>query len=260
MSPVPALVLSAPGTNRDGESAFALELAGAAPQIVPITALADDPGLLDRFRMMVIAGGFSYADALGSGRVFALELDAVLGDRLPAFVDAGRPVLGICNGFQVLVRTGLLPGLVGGGRGLAQLAPNAHGRFECRWVTMAPVASRSVWTEGLPEPILTPIAHGEGRFVCDEATHAALVGEGRVALRYALPDGTRAEGRFPHNPNGSTDDIAGICDHTGLVLGLMPHPEDHVVARQHPGRARGEQHGSGLPLFRNGVRRAMEAS
>lgn len=241
MSRPTALVVQAPGTNRDGDVALALELAGADPRIALLSDVLADPSALDDARMLVLPGGFSHADSLGAGRMFGLELALGLGDLLRGFVDSGRPVIGICNGFQTLVRTGLLPG---GGR-TAALGHNAGGGFQCRWVTLAPASERCVWTRGLTEDVDCPIAHGEGRFTCDEDTLAGLMRDDLVALRYV-----------GQNPNGSVDDIAGICDPTGLVLGLMPHPENHVIARQHPRHRRGAVGGLGLALFENGVRAA----
>jgi phosphoribosylformylglycinamidine synthase subunit PurQ / glutaminase len=250
---VPAVVLAAPGTNRDVDVAAALELAGASARIIPL-AEVNAASLADA-RMAVVAGGFSFADALGSGRLFALELADRLGDSLHEFIAAGRPVLGICNGFQTLVRAGILPGPTG----RAALGHNAHGRFECRWVTLeADTASTSIWTAGITAPILCPVAHGEGRFHTDADTLVALRANGQIALRYRRADGSDANGSFPANPNGSDDDIAGVCDLTGVVLGLMPHPEDHVLNRHHPRWTRGESTGSCQPLFANGVRHAKE--
>lgn len=251
MSGVPAVVLAAPGTNRDGDVAAALDAAGAATRIVTLAELREDPKALAAARLVVVAGGFSFADALGSGKLFALELADILGEGVAALLAAGRPVLGICNGFQTLVRLGLLPGAAQP----AVLAPNASGRFECRWVTLAPPAGgRCVWTDGLDEPLACPVAHGEGRFQAPPEVLAALEAGGQVALRYAAVDGAPAGGAYPANPNGSAGDIAGITDATGLVLGLMPHPENHVHDWQHPRAHRGEQRGGCLPLFRNGVR------
>ena len=300
-SAITAVVLAAPGTNRDVDVAHALTLAGAQVRIVSL-AEVNAASLADA-RMAVVAGGFSFADALGSGRLFALELTQRLGDSLAGFVGAGRPVLGICNGFQTLVRAGILPGTnpitdsspgdralggvlpasdpisaaTPGGTSRADIGPatpegtsradigpvalghNAHGRFECRWVTLeAETASTCIWTAGIVEPIICPIAHGEGRFHGHPDTIAALARNGQIALRYRRADGSDAHGDFPFNPNGSDDDIAGICDPTGVVLGLMPHPEDHVLARQHPRWTRGERAGSCQPLFANGVRHAKE--
>jgi phosphoribosylformylglycinamidine synthase len=255
-TPVPAVVLAAPGTNRDPDACLALRLAGADPTVVLLSELAERPDLLERARLVVVAGGFSFADSLGAGRMMALDLTTRTGDALRRVVDRGAPVIGICNGFQVLTRAGLLPGALG---------HNDHGRFDCRWVELEPCpASTSVWTRTLTDRIHCPIAHGEGRYVHPDP--AALAAAGQVALRYA---GT--------NPNGSVDAIAGVSDTSGLVLGLMPHPENHVVARQHPQAhrcrdgARSRQHTErhterrtdphlGLHLFRNGVEWARGAT
>ena len=251
-APVPAVVLAAPGTNRDGDVAAALTAAGAAARIVTLAELRDEPKLLDAARLVVVAGGFSFADALGSGKLFALELADILGEGVAALLAAGRPVLGICNGFQTLVRLGLLPG----GAQPAVLAPNAAGRFECRWVALVAPAGRCVWTAGLTEPLTCPVAHGEGRFHAPPETLAALETGGQVALRYATADGAAAAGAYPFNPNGSAHDIAGICDSTGLVLGLMPHPENHIHTWQHPRWRRGDTGGNALRLFERGVAHA----
>lgn len=253
MTVVPAVVLAAPGTNRDVDVAHALELAGASVTIVPLAEV--DATSLRAARLAVVAGGFSFADALGSGRLFALELAERLGDSLADFVSHGRPVLGICNGFQVLVRAGLLPGSTG----RAALGHNAQGRFECRWVTLAAEpSSRCIWTTGLTDALLCPVAHGEGRFHAEPDTMEALAVNGQIALRYRRADGSAADGTFPFNPNGSDGDIAGICDPSGVVLGLMPHPEDHVLDRQHPRWTRGETTGSCRALFAHGIHHAKE--
>lgn len=238
MSRPRALVLAGPGTNRDGDLALALSLAGADPTVVLATEAVAHPDVVDGAQLLAIAGGFSYGDALGAGRMLALDLAVGLGERLREFVAAGRPVIGICNGFQVLTRTRLLPGALG---------HNAHGRFECRWVVLEPPpTSRCLWTKGIDLPIHCPIAHGEGRYVHPDPD--TLAEAGQVALRYRST-----------NPNGSVADIAGVCNAAGNVLGLMPHPENFIVDRQHPnhGRGGGRDH-IGLRLFRNGVTAAAE--
>jgi phosphoribosylformylglycinamidine synthase len=254
--PVPAVVLAAPGTNRDGDVAAALRLAGADPTILHLADLHEHRATVRRARVVVVAGGFSFADALGSGRLFALELAAVAGDELRRLIDRGRPVLGICNGFQVLVRAGVLPGL--GADQPVALGHNRNGRFECRWVSLLPMSDRCVWTAGLTAPVECPVAHGEGRFAADDDTVAKLQANDQIALVYAA--GGRAAGEaYPANPNGSIADIAGICDPSGVVLGLMPHPENHVHPTQHPQWRRGRPAGSGLPLLANGIHHAQEA-
>jgi len=238
-----ATILTAPGTNRDPDLVFALELAGFRTECRDVRTLAQHKHGLRGAAVIVVAGGFSYADALGAGRVFALELQHVLGDHLHKAISDGVAVLGICNGFQVLVRLGLLPG----GNQRVALGHNDSGRFDCRWVQLEAPASRSIWTRNLNDGLECPIAHGEGRFTCDDGTWDALVAGGQIALKYASG-----------NPNGSRGDVAGICDATGLVLGLMPHPENHVLARQHPqfGRGATQQSRLGLSLLKNGAMHA----
>jgi phosphoribosylformylglycinamidine synthase len=256
---VRSLILHANGTNRDHEAAQALELAGAAPDIVHLNELRGGARRWDDYQLVVIPGGFSYADALGAGKLLALDLQAYFADEVAAYVERGRPVIGICNGFQALVKAGLLPGGARGQRPAVTLTFNTSGRFECRWVSLLPQASRCVWTRGLPEAIYCPVAHGEGNFVVAEP-HVIdrLRQSGQIALVYGGPQGAPAGGAYPHNPNGSAADIAGICNPSGNVFGLMPHPEDHLFDYQHPRWSRGERAGLGLPLFVNGVRYAEE--
>ena len=210
------LILHATGTNRDREAALAFELAGGAPEIIHVNRLAAGERRLADYQMLVLPGGFSYGDDLGAGKLWAVMLRHQLGDQIQAFVAAGRPVLGICNGFQVLVKAGLLPGLSDDARsGIQQatLTRNDLARFECRWVTLDPQpASPCIWTAGLDEPIYCPVAHGEGKFVArDAATLAEIERAGLVALRYgrqadaaeaATTNGT-AGVQYPWNPNGS---------------------------------------------------------
>ncbi|MDA2999502.1 MAG: phosphoribosylformylglycinamidine synthase I [Actinomycetota bacterium] len=237
MSAPHALVLTAPGTNRHPDVMFALQQAGATTSSLNMHQLRQQPRAIDNAHMIVVAGGFSFADALGAGRIFALELSEILGNSLLTAAQAGKPVIGICNGFQTLVRLGVLPGNY-----RAALGHNDVGGFQCSWISMQPTSKRSVWTRNLSEDIYCPIAHGEGRFTGSDETIKQLHANDQVALTYS--------GR---NPNGSRDDIAGICDETGFVLGLMPHPENHVVARQHPQYHRGRTDGLGLRLFEQGV-------
>jgi len=255
-----ALILHATGTNRDHDAAQALELAGAQPEIVHLNQLRRGERRWQDYQLLLLPGGFSYADALGAGKLLALDLKIYFAEAVRAFVDSGKPVIGICNGFQALVKSGILPDLDAlAGLPLATLTFNAGGHFECRWVTLQAVSQACVWTAGLREPIYCPVAHGEGNFVPrDDAAAAALQHNDQIALAYALPNGSPAQGSYPFNPNGSRLDIAGICNPRGNVLGLMPHPEDHIFTHQHPRWTRGETAGSGLPLFENGVRYASQ--
>lgn len=239
------LIPVALGTNRDGDLADAFEAAGAVADRVPLSALRSGEKQLSDYQVLAVPGGFSYGDALGAGRLLGLDLVEWFGEQLKAAVAAEMPIFGVCNGFQALVRAGLLPG-----NRKAVLSHNQSGKFECRWVTLLP-ESNSIWTSNLDEPLRCPVAHGEGRFVVDDL--GALEASGQIAFRYGTADGTRADEAYPANPNGSAGDIAGVVDSTGLILGMMPHPEDHILGRQDPlrGRATG---GNCLPLFQAGIR------
>ena len=251
------LILHATGTNRDREAALACEMAGGCPDIVHVNQLREGSHRLLDYGMLVLPGGFSYGDALGAGRLWSVDLRFVLGESLARFIEDGRPVLGICNGFQALVKAGWLPEPPDG-HTLATLTRNESARFECRWVWLEPDPESScVFTTSLTERIWCPVAHGEGRFlVAEEQVLTRLRAQRQIALRYVEADGSPA--RYPGNPNGSVDGIAGICNSSGTVLGLMPHPEDHVFPQQHPRWTRGEDGGLGLQLFANGVRYARD--
>ena len=258
-----ALILHATGTNRDREAAQACTEAGGSAEIVHVNQLGDGSRRLRDYQMLILPGGFSYGDDLGAGRLWASDLSHLLRDQIAPFVEAGRPVIGICNGFQALVKSGFLPGPLPGlaraGNGAyATLTRNASNRFECRWVWLAPdPSSPCVFTQGLREPIYCPVAHGEGRFVPrDETVLRTLVAERLIALRYAAPDGGPTS--YPANPNGSVADIAGVCSASGTVFGLMPHPEDHIYPEQHPRWSRGERGNLGLALFASGLRYAAQ--
>jgi phosphoribosylformylglycinamidine synthase len=263
-----ALILHATGTNRDLEAAQAVELAGAQAEIVHLNQLRRGDRKLADYQMLILPGGFSYADALSAGRLLALDLTVYFADEVGAFVECGKPVIGICNGFQALVKAGILPGGVSksgkppaqAGNLQATLTFNASGHFECRWVTLKPVSQTCLWTRSMDELIYCPVAHGEGRFFPADGAgeHSLKISElfqhDQVALLYSQADGTPAGGQYPENPNGSYADIAGVCNPQGNVLGLMPHPEDHIFSYQHPRWTRGESGCLGLPLFVNGVK------
>jgi phosphoribosylformylglycinamidine synthase len=198
------------------------------------------------YHMLIVPGGFSYGDDLGAGKLWALNLQHRLNEDIQAFVKDGRPVMGICNGFQTLVKAGVLPGVEG-----VTLTYNASSQFECRWVMLQPQTQSScLFTEGLDEPVYCPVAHGEGRVVARDA--AALWNDGLVALTYI--DSNREPAAYPGNPNGSDLNIAGLTNAAGNVLGLMPHPENHVFPWQHPNWRRGETGMLGLRLFENAVK------
>jgi phosphoribosylformylglycinamidine synthase len=259
------LILRTAGTNCDGETAYAFELAGSATEMVHVNRLLREPGLLESAQILAIPGGFSYGDDIAAGRILANQIHHHLGDAVRGFIESGRPVIGICNGFQVLVKTDLLPGkLTSRGGQSATLTNNDSGRFVDRWVRLATRKSKSVWTAELEPPVVElPVAHGEGKFVPrDESVRRALWDNGQVALVYAREDGSPAAGEAPDNPNGSVDDIAGVCDPSGLVFGLMPHPERYVDPIQHPAwtsRRQSNRAGHGLQIFENAVRHVAEA-
>jgi phosphoribosylformylglycinamidine synthase subunit PurQ / glutaminase len=253
MAPPRAIVLRAPGTNCDEETAAAWQRAGADVETWHISRLLESPGALDRFQILTLPGGFSYGDDLGAGRILATRIGAVLGDALRRFHDRGGLILGICNGFQVLVRSGLLPG--GPAPCPATLAHNDSGRFEARWVRLLPRPGRSPFV-CFPEPIELPVAHGEGNFVTAEPAHLeTLEASGQVVLQYA-DQANRPTQEYPANPNGSAGAVAGLCDPSGRVFGLMPHPERFIDPWHHPRWTRrfsqpGE--GDGLRIFSGAV-------
>jgi phosphoribosylformylglycinamidine synthase subunit PurQ / glutaminase len=266
-----ALLLRSAGTNCDVETAYAFELAGAAPEAVHINKLLQNPALLEGFQLMAIPGGFSYGDDIAAGRILANQIAHHLAGPLRAFIDAGKPIIGICNGFQVLAKAQLLPGSADPDeqRQTCTLANNDCGRFVDRWVHLAVRPGKCVWTRELveesdgPAVIELPVAHGEGKFVpADESIRRSLWQDGQVALTYAKADGSPARCAFPDNPNGSIDDIAGVCDASGLVFGLMPHPERYVDPTQHPAWTRQKPlpaEGQGLAFFRSALRHVRDA-
>jgi phosphoribosylformylglycinamidine synthase I len=248
------LILHANGTNRDQDAALACQLAGGDPEIVHINQLLSGECRLVDYHMLVLPGGFSYGDDLGAGVVWALDLQHRLQAQMAAFVADGRPVLGICNGFQTLVKSGLLPG--GEEARSVTLTYNQSGQFECRWVYLQPNPdSPSLFTRGLTAPIYCPVAHGEGRFaIRDESVTAVLQSQNLIPLAYVKRNGAAAD--YPTNPNGSVLNIAALCNSAGNVMGLMPHPENHIFPWQHPRHHRGEQGLLGLRLFENGMKHA----
>jgi phosphoribosylformylglycinamidine synthase subunit PurQ / glutaminase len=262
-------VLRSAGTNCDGETAFAFSSLGCEVELVHINKLIEGKKTLTDFHILALPGGFTYGDDIAAGKIFANELRFKLTRPLREFVAAGKLVIGICNGFQILVKSGFLPG----SESLEQEASliiNDSGSFQDRWVYLkterAPqgkevkkpdVSAHCVWTADLPEVIYLPIAHGEGKFVVrDEAVLKRLRQNGQIAFRYCSQEG-ELKGA---NPNGSIENIAGICDPTGRILGLMPHPERYIDSAQHPrwessrdGTKKIQKAGDGLLILRNGV-------
>lgn len=271
MAAAKVCVLRAPGTNCDVETAFAFEACGAVADRVHLFRLLESPQLLRDYQMLCIPGGFSYGDDIGAGVIFGGQLRVKLGDLLGEFLSADKLVLGICNGFQVLLKAGVLPDGASGWQAgsdvahepVATLTWNDNGKYTARWVTLGCTGSNSVFLRGIDE-IDLPIAHAEGRLVPrDENVLSDWLAAGQVAACYKEPalataavgDLTTTEVPFPANPNGSMGNIAGLSDPTGRVLGLMPHPERYIHGTQHPQWTRSElrEEGAGLQLFRNAV-------
>lgn len=248
-----ALVLRTAGTNCDRETAYAFAVAGAESTLMHMNHLKAKDSL-SSYHILCIPGGFSYGDDLGAGKIFSLELLLWLRNDLEKFLARGGLILGICNGFQVLVKTGILPGV--DFKQQVTLALNDSGRFEDRWVCLktSPAVSpaRSIWLNDLPETIHLPVAHAEGKFFASESVLDDLEKGNQIAFRYAGPKGETEI--YPYNPNGSLRNIAGITDKSGRVLGLMPHPERYMFAHHHPSWHEGDCNPWGLKIFENAVK------
>ena len=257
---VKVLILRTAGTNCDQETAFAFQSAGANVDCVHINQVCADKKILESYQILAIPGGFSYGDDIASGRIMANELRLKLTDPLRQFVSDGKLIIGICNGFQILTKAGILPGPltqkdIMDYSQTATLTNNDSGKFEDRWIHLKPEGN-SVWTQGLKDVIDLPVAHGEGKFIpLDNSVLNRLKDNGQVAFRYCRADGKSSQG-YPQNPNGSMEDIAGITDRSGRVLGLMPHPERHFLFTHHPRWTRLKKtspYGDGAKIFENGV-------
>ena len=250
MSQPRVLVIRAPGTNCDAETRYAFQLAGARANVLHLNRWLESPRLIREVEMLCIPGGFSYGDDIAAGRIFANQLRYRLGDEIRRFRDEGGLVLGICNGFQVLLKSGLLDEHAAD-RPMATLAWNQSGRYVDRWVRLGVEGDRCVFLNGI-ETIALPIAHAEGNLqTVDQNAFDRLEQGGRFPLRYRPRDEADAD----YNPNGAQGDVAGMCDATGRVLGLMPHPERYIDPRQHPSWTREPpaEEGPGLKIFRNAV-------
>lgn len=249
------LVLRAPGTNCDEETRFAFERAGGKSEPLHVNRLRENPRVTEDYQILCIPGGFSYGDDIAAGRILGNQMQRHLAEAVREFCGAGKLVLGICNGFQVLIKSGiLLP------QETATLTWNQSGKFEDRWVHVQVTNPRCVFLRDITSMYL-PVAHAEGKFVFrDQATARELNANGQLTLRYATANGSDPTGSpdigYPHNPNGSAANVAGICDDSGRVFGLMPHPERHIDRTHHPRWTRGEGNarGDGLAVFENAVR------
>lgn len=259
MSRPQALILRAPGTNCDRETAFALERAGADAQILHVNRVLEDRNSLAQAQILCLPGGFSYGDDVAAGRILGNKIRTHLADAMQQFREAGKLILGICNGFQVLIKSGLLLGDQqdsDAAETLATLTWNDSGKFEDRWVSLKTSSDKSPLLAGI-EKMYLPVAHAEGKFVAGSAAKLdALEASGQLVLRYCDPQTTAdVPVSFPANPNGSLRAVAGICDTSGRVLGLMPHPERYIDRTQHPRWTRGEgqAEGDGTAIFKNAV-------
>ena len=250
MAEVKTLILRAPGTNCDVESAFAFQKAGSYVDLIHVAELIRRQRPFAGYQIMVIPGGFTYGDDISAGRILANELRLKLNDEIQRFVNGGGLILGICNGFQVLVKAGLLPRSAGEKPQLLTIAGNDSGKFECRWVYLRTnKTSPCVFTRGI-DMMYLPVAHAEGKVVISSGAAEDV----SVALHYADETGN-VQADYPYNPNGSMDNIAGICDATGRVFALMPHPERFIRWTQHPRwtREARRDHGDGFRIFLNAV-------
>lgn len=259
------IILRTAGTNCDAETAFAFKTAGADTELVHINDLTRGEKTLDRYHILAIPGGFSYGDDIASGKILANELRFKLAGDLGRFIGAGKLIIGICNGFQILVKSGLLPNLSGNLNSIeATLTLNDSDKFEDRWVCLkraegpgSSARAKCVWTTGIDDVIELPVAHGEGKFIPrDKDVLKKLKNDGLVVFEYTDEKGARKG--YPYNPNGSVENIAGICDRSGRIFGLMPHPERHLKALQHPNWTRRhtgkeKKEGDGFAIFKNGV-------
>lgn len=247
------LILRAPGSNCDLETQYAFELVGAQADRIHINRVREDPKQLHSYQILVVPGGFTYGDDIAAGKILANQLSHFLGDSLRKFRDAEKLILGICNGFQALLKAGLILQPDEDGP-LATLAHNENGMFQDRWIYLKATPGRCPFLKEY-DLLHLPIAHGEGKLICrQEWILKGLEQAGQVVLRFV--DAAGKPGPHPVNPNGSQGDVAGLCDATGRVLGLMPHPERHVLPTQHPRWTRLglAAEGDGLKLFRNAVR------
>ena len=250
MARVRTLILRAPGTNCDVETAFAFQQAGAIASLVHINQLIHGEQQLSDYQILVIPGGFTYGDDISAGKVLANELKLKLGEDVQNFINNGGLILGICNGFQVLVKAGILPGLHNGGTQLT-LAANDSGKFECRWVYLGVNEDTPcLFTKGI-DRLYLPVAHAEGKVV----TSANDLSDLSIVLYYTDESGNSDAG-YPYNPNGSVGNIAGICDTSGRIFAMMPHPERYIRGTQHPQWTRqgAKKYGDGFQIFLNAVR------
>lgn len=261
-----ALIVTGYGINCDEETGFAFALAGADSTIIHINDIIENRSILNNYHIFAFPGGFSYGDDTGSGKALANKIKNNLMDEMLSFIQRDTLMIGICNGFQVMVNLGIVPALTNSiGTVEVSLEHNASFRFQCRWIdlTINP-NSNCIFTQGITK-LHIPVAHGEGNFIAPHNIVDKLVQNNQIIMRYTKPDGTPANAEFPFNPNGSMLDVAAISDTTGRIMGIMPHPERHIYFMQRDDWtylrdiARREkkdipEYGEGLQIFKNAVR------
>lgn len=251
-----SIVLAGYGLNCEEETAHAFEHNGIESDIVHINDLIETPKILEQYQILAIPGGFSYGDDTGAGNAYAQKLKLALMPELIKFVERDTLTIGICNGCQILVNLGLVPALNAYGERDVAVTYNENNRYQCRWIDLK-IENASPWLQDI-ETLHIPVAHGEGRFMMSDDTHKALKENNQIAARYIKPDGTAAEQEFPHNPNGSLDDIAAITDKTGRVIAVMPHPERGMFTWQRDDFAelkdKAQREGKELPEDSDGLK------
>ena len=254
-----AVILRTAGTNCAYETQYALEKAGADVDLMHVNQLVREKGLLRPYHIFVLPGGFTYGDDIAAGKVLANQLRQHILDELTRFVDDGKLIIGICNGFQVLMKMGLLPEVKGaqasltGNKQRFTLTYNDSNKFEDRWVYLKSASNKSVFVDN-DSFMYVPIAHAEGKFVAENQEDIEKLDKsGQIVFKYVDKNGNMSG--YPWNPNGSSDNIAGVCDSTGRILGMMPHPERHIDPTQHPRWTREglKTEGDGIVIFRNAV-------
>lgn len=255
MKKLKTIIIRTAGTNCDYELKTAFELCGASVDRVHINELISNKNKILSYDILAVPGGFSYGDDIASGKILSNEIKNKLGDNVKKFALSGKPIIGICNGFQVLVKIGLLPSPEKFEQ-ISTLSYNDSNKFECRWVYLKTQKTKDktlcLWTKNLPDVITLPVAHGEGKFVANDKILAEIEKNNQVVFRYCDKKGNAAQ--YPQDPNGSLNSIAGICNKKGNVFGLMPHPERYVYALQHPAREGFDGfYGWGKQIFQNAI-------
>ena len=255
MKKIKVIIIRTAGTNCDYELKSAFELCGATVDRIHINELISNKNKILSYDILAVPGGFSYGDDIASGKILSNEIKYKLGENVKKFALTGKPIIGICNGFQILVKMGLLPKLKIFEQ-TSTLSYNDSSKFECRWVYLKTQKFNNrttcLWTRDLPDIITLPVAHGEGKFIADKKILDEIEKNNQVVFRYCDKHGNKAG--YPLDPNGSLNEIAGICNDKGNIFGLMPHPERYVYGLQHPARESYDgTFGWGKKIFQNAI-------